>query len=71
MKLTTNMVIQICGIIGAVGAALAAQTSLIHGTTALVIAAVIAVAQAISAYLGHMSNPDGTPAPKSIAAGTP
>ena len=63
MKLTTNMVIQICGIIGAVSGALAAQTSLIKGTSALIIAAVIAVVQAVSAYLGHISNTDGSTLP--------
>ena len=63
MKLTTNMVIQICGIVAQVGNALLLQTQLIHGTWALVIGAAIAVAQAVSAYIGHISNPDGTAAP--------
>jgi hypothetical protein len=63
MKLTTNMVIQICGIIAQVGTALSAQTQLIHGTTALVIGASVAVAQAVSAYIGHISAVDGTKLP--------
>jgi hypothetical protein len=62
MKLSVNMVLQICGVIAQVGTALSAQTGLIHGNTALVIGGVVAVAQAVSAYLGHISNPDGTPA---------
>jgi hypothetical protein len=66
MKLTTNMIIQICGIVAQVGTVLSAQTQLINGKAALVIGAVVAVAQAVSAYIGHISNPDGTPAPPSL-----
>jgi hypothetical protein len=60
-SLTTNMVIQVCGIVAQIGTALLAQTALIHGNTALIIGAVVAVVQAVSAYVGHISNPDGTP----------
>lgn len=60
MKLNVNMVIQICGIIAQIGNALMLQTQLIHGKSALIIAAILACAQAVSAYLGHISNTDGT-----------
>lgn len=64
MKLTTNMVVQICGIIIAIGTAISAQTGLVNGKIAVVIGGVVAVAQAVAAYVGHISNPDGTPATK-------
>jgi hypothetical protein len=62
MKLTTNMVIQICSIIVVIGTALLQQTQVISGKAALIVGALVAVAQAIAAYFGHISNPDGTPA---------
>jgi hypothetical protein len=60
MKLTTNMVIQICGIIVVVASALTAQQGVLSPKIAVIIGGVSAVAQAVAAYLGHISNVDGT-----------
>jgi hypothetical protein len=64
MKLSTGIVIQVCGIVAQIGNALLLQTQLIKGTSALVIGALIAVAQAVSGYISHISNMDGSAATK-------
>jgi hypothetical protein len=60
MKLTTNMVIQICAIVVQVGTGIAATQGL-NAKVAITSGAVVAAAQAVSAYLGHISTTDGKP----------
>ena len=64
LKLSTNVVIQVCGIIAQIGNGLMATTGVLSPKAAIVVGGIVAIAQAVSAYFGHLSTPEGTPVPK-------
>lgn len=60
IKLTTNMVIQACGIIATLASAIGTAYGTVSPKVAVVTSGIATVVQALAGYLGHVSNPDGT-----------
>ena len=59
MKLSTNMIIQVLGTVVQV---LNQVSTFLNPKERDTLAAVVGIIQAVAALMGHLSNPDGTPA---------